>query len=216
MIVQQKLGGTKRVFRPLGAACSPRVRYGIRLRMIAPDPQFGWLEVVCGPMFAGKTSHLLARHAELVATGVAVRVFKPARDTRYSEDSIVTHDGASLSATSVSGADAIRSCEAKAIIIDEAHFFGDALTPVCLELVKAGRWVIVAGVDRDHRGRGFAPFPSLLIEADRVDKLHSKCSVCGGPAVHSQRMVADDSPIVVGGADLYEVRCRRCFKPMGG
>jgi thymidine kinase len=99
------------------------------------------------------------------------------------------------------------------VVIDEAHFFGAALTPVCIELIRRGVRVIVAGVERDHLGRPFEPFPSLLCEADEVVKLSGRCAVCGGPSVHSQRLIASDAHIVVGGAESYQPRCRACFNP---
>jgi thymidine kinase len=102
---------------------------------------------------------------------------------------------------------------AQVVAIDEVHFFGAALTPVCLELIRRGVRVILAGVERDHRGVPFEPFPYLLCEADEVVKLSGKCAVCGGPSVHSQRMIASDAAIVVGGAEAYQARCRECFEP---
>ncbi len=183
------------------------------LRMTEVTPR-GWLEVICGPMFAGKSSHLLERHRTLTQQGLGVHAFKPARDTRYSAQQIMTHDGASLDATAISAAADITASPSPVILIDEAHFFGTTLIAPVMHLVHAGRRVIVAGVDKDHRGDAFEPFPHLLIEADSVTKLHARCHQCGAPAIHSQRMIDDDSPIVVGGADLYEARCRQCFVPM--
>lgn len=165
-------------------------------------------------MFAGKSTRLLARRDELVAAGVAVQAFKPAKDVRYDgARHIVTHDGRRLEAQPIAAAREILAARAPAVIVDEIHFFGDALIAPCMELVGAGRIVIVAGVDRDHRGRPFAPFPALLCEADRVDKLHARCARCGGIACHSQRLVESDEAIVVGGAEAYEPRCRSCFRP---
>lgn len=199
----------------------------------------GRLEVICGPMFAGKTTELVRR---LALTPGAVAV-KPTRDTRYATDELVSHDGLRLPAIAVADAHALAlalerigsrhsgsagtwpgessSCGPEALAtsnavgIDEAHFFGNALTPVCTALVERGVRVVVAGIERDHRGRPFEPFPALLCEADEVIKLTARCAACGRPAIHSQRMVADDSPIVVGGAELYEPRCRACFSPIG-
>lgn len=174
----------------------------------------GRLEVVCGPMFAGKSTRLLARCAELAAQGLEVQAFKPASDDRYDgARHIVTHDGRRLEATPIAGANEILAATAPAVIVDEIHFLGDALVEPCMRLVRGGRIVIVAGVDRDHRGRPFAPFPAMLCEADRVDKLHATCARCEGPACHSQRLVASDERIVVGGAEAYEPRCRTCFRP---
>ncbi len=170
--------------------------------------------MVCGPMFAGKSTLLLDRCARLAAEGLTVQAFKPARDDRYDGSChIVTHDGRRLAATPVANALDILAADAPAVLVDEVHFFGDAIVEPCMRLVRSGRIVIVAGVDRDHRGRPFAPFPILLCEADRVDKLHSTCARCGGEACHSQRLVESDAPIVVGGPEAYEPRCRGCFRP---
>jgi thymidine kinase len=129
----------------------------------------GRLEVVCGPMFAGKSTRLLARCAELAAAGLAVQAFKPARDDRYDgARHIVTHDGRRLEARPVVDAAEVLAADAPAVLVDEVHFFGDAIVEPCLRLVRSGRVVIVAGVDRDHRGRPFAPFPALLCEAEGV------------------------------------------------
>ena len=168
-------------------------------------------------MFAGKSTRLLARCSELLAQGLTVRAFKPVTDVRYDgARHIVTHDGARLDATPISHPDELLACDADAIIVDEIHFFGEALVSPCMTLVSKGRTIVVAGVDRDHRGQPFAPFPTLLCEADRVDKLHARCARCGSPAVHSQRLVNDDARIVVGGAEAYEARCRGCFNPPRG
>lgn len=165
-------------------------------------------------MFAGKSTRLLARCAELAAAGVAVQAFKPASDDRYDgARHIVTHDGRRLEASPIAHASLILQSRGAAVVVDEIHFFGDALVEPCMELLRGGRLVIVAGVDRDHRGRPFAPFPDLLCEADRVDKLHARCARCGGQACHSQRLVESDARIVVGGPEAYEPRCRSCFRP---
>jgi thymidine kinase len=165
-------------------------------------------------MFAGKSTRLLARGAELVAAGVMVQAFKPSSDDRYDgARHIVTHDRRRLEAVPIARAEQVLDTNALAVIIDEIHFFGDELVAPCMRLVHAGRLVIVAGVDRDHRGRPFSPFPALLCEADRVDKLHAVCARCGGLACHTQRLVESGETIVVGGAEAYEPRCRGCFRP---
>ncbi len=176
----------------------------------------GRLEVICGPMFAGKTTELVRRLLEATGRGETVAVIKPARDTRYRVLEIATHTGATFPATPVEDAgDVLDACGAASVLaIDEVHFFGAALVPVCQELIRRGVRVIVAGVERDHLGRPFAPFPELLCEADDVVKLSGTCAVCGGPSVHSQRMVASNAAIVVGGAESYEPRCRACFDPL--
>ncbi len=122
-----------------------------------------------------------------------------------------------MPAVAVASADWIANATGEAMVvgIDEGHFFGADLLPVCLSLVTAGRRLIVAGVERDHRGLPFEPFPGLLCEADEVLKLSGPCAVCGRPAIHSQRMTDQPGRVVVGGAELYQPRCRACFKPGG-
>mgnify|MGYP000673700058 CR=1 FL=1 len=199
----------------------------------------GVLIVVCGPMFAGKTTELLRR----VATWEAVRdngpdghdpgkggpaaqsaiIIKPSWDKRYqrtldAQPEVVTHDGNRRPALAAADATEVRTLLAHAdpmvlIAIDEAHFFGAALVPVVLEMVGMGRCIVVCGVEIDHSGEPFEPFPTLLAQADEVVKLAARCQVCGQPARFSQRMIAHDpsTRIVIGGADLYEARCRACF-----
>lgn len=178
----------------------------------------GRLIAICGPMFSGKSTELIRR---VQAEGADVlpkprRVFlKPARDVRYGAGQVVTHGGIRADAIPVDRASEITDHAATAAIvgIDEAHFFGGELTATCVSLVEGGKVVVVAGLERDHRGAPFEPFPALLCEADEVIKLSCPCTLCGRPAVHSQRMVADPGRIVVGGAESYQPRCRACFKP---
>jgi thymidine kinase len=175
----------------------------------------GRLEVICGPMFAGKTTELVRRLLDAQRRGEPVVAVKPARDIRYRVLEIATHTGETFPATPVGDADGVvpAAQNAAVLAIDEVHFFGQALTQVCRDLIRRGVRVIVAGVERDHLGRPFEPFPGLLCEADEVVKLSGKCAVCGGPSVHSQRMFASDAAIVVGGAESYQPRCRACFNP---
>ncbi len=175
----------------------------------------GRLEVICGPMFAGKTTELVRRLLSAQAAGESVIAVKPARDTRYRVLEIATHTGQTFPAAPVTEAADIPAAAGSAdvLAIDEIHFFGPALTPVVRSLIARGTRIIVAGVERDHRGQPFEPFPAMLCEADEVVKLSGACAVCGGPSVHSQRMIASDAAIVVGGAELYQPRCRTCFQP---
>lgn len=177
--------------------------------MDGKDP--GRLEVICGPMFSGKTAELIRRLSH--APGAVA--IKPAQDTRYHDDALATHDGRRLAAVAVANAGEIARAarDAPTVGIDEAHFFGAGLVAVCDGLVLLGRRVIVAGVELDHRGLPFEPFPTLLCQADEVVKLTAPCAVCGRPAVQSQRMIDDPGRVVVGGAGMYEARCRACFRP---
>ncbi len=180
----------------------------------------GRLGVICGPMFAGKSTELLRRVRATEDRGGAAVVIKPSWDKRYESTApeVVTHDGARRAALAAMDAEEVRRVVASAaqealIAIDEAHFFGAALVPVVLPLLEARRQLIVCGVELDHRGEPFEPFPTLLAKADEVIKLASRCERCGEPARHSQRMNESGDRIVVGGADLYEARCRDCFVP---
>lgn len=173
------------------------------------------LEVICGPMFAGKSTELIRRLREASASGACVAAFKPSQDTRYAEEKIVSHARESWKAIPVRSAEEIpqRAAGCDVVGIDEAHFFGAALAGVSGALLAAGTRVIVAGLERDHHGGPFEPFPALLCDADEVLKLSGPCARCGRPAIHSQRMVPTPGRIVVGGAGMYEPRCRACFEP---
>lgn len=174
----------------------------------------GRLEVICGPMFAGKTTELLRRIRAAEAGGSPVLLIKPRWDDRYAAAEVVSHNGDRHAAAAVTSAAEITTLPtAPVIAIDEAHFFGSSLTPICIDLIARGHRLIIAGVERDHRGHPFEPFPALLCEADEVLKMSGSCALCGGPSLHSQRLTNDPSRIVVGGADLYQARCRSCFEP---
>jgi thymidine kinase len=187
-------------------------------------------------MFAGKTSELIRRVNAWEAGGGRAIVIKPAWDARYAGEApeLVTHDGIrrlAIAAASVAEARSVvraalnavdtpmamvRSSESGAallVVVDEAHFFGAELASAALLWLDAGMGVLVGGVELDHRGEPFEPFPALLAHADEVVKLASRCAECGGPARHSQRMSASGERIVVGGSELYEARCRECFEP---
>lgn len=180
----------------------------------------GTLHVITGPMFAGKTASLIRVLAEHRAAGRTVDVFTHAIDTRRRAGEISTHDGDSLEAHAVPTADdllgAVRSTEI--IAVDEAQFFGQPLTPVVARLLRAGQSVILAGLCVTYDGQPFDPIPALMALADRVDKLVARCDICGAPAPYHQP-VKDSKPgdpltirpEQVGGASLYEARCRRHF-----
>jgi len=175
----------------------------------------GWIEVVCGSMFSGKTEELIRRLRRARIAQQRVASFKPALDNRYSETEVVSHDENAISSTAVDTADQILLLESDADVIgiDEAQFFGPELVTVCEELARSGRRVIVAGLDQDFRGRPFEPIPQLMAVAEYVTKLHAICMRCGAPANHSQRLSASDERVLVGAKEAYEPRCRRCFTP---
>jgi thymidine kinase len=166
-------------------------------------------------MFAGKTTLLIERVESLRRSGQSLRVLRPARDTRSMPGSIQTHGGAHASAIEVERGDEIVAAagNAEIIIIDEIHFFGDHALEPCRDLLRAGRMVIVAGVEIDHFGKPFDPFPQLLQIADSVRRLQGVCARCGAPSTHTQRLIPASNRIVAGGEESYEPRCATCFVP---
>ncbi len=182
---------------------------------IVREQGIGWIEVICGPMYSGKTEELIRRLRRAQIARQKVAIFKPKIDTRYSNDHIVSHSEQQLPSVSVSTVDEIRECakEADVIGIDEAQFFGMDLVPFCQELADSGKRVIVAGLDLDYRGEPFEPIPQLLAVAEYITKTLAICMVCGNPASRTQRLTDDNARVVVGGQDIYEARCRRHFEP---
>jgi len=175
----------------------------------------GWIEVICGSMFSGKTEELIRRLRRARIAQQRIQAFKPAIDVRYSEGETVSHDETALSTTPVHAAAQILllADSADVVGIDEAQFFDAELVHVCRELATSGTRVIIAGLDQDYRGEPFEPIPQLMAVAEYVSKLHAICMVCGSPANHSQRLVADGDRVLVGAQEAYEPRCRRCFEP---
>lgn len=175
----------------------------------------GWIEVVCGSMFSGKTEELIRRLNRARIARQKVEIFKPAIDARFSEDEVVSHDSNAIQSSPVDSAHQIilMAGGAQVIGIDEAQFFGPELVEVCRQLAESGKRVIVAGLDQDYLGQPFDPIPQLMAIAEYVTKLHAICVVCGSPANHSQRIVENSGRVVVGAGESYEPRCRRCFRP---
>ena len=175
----------------------------------------GWIEVICGSMFSGKTEELIRRLRRAQIAGQTVESFKPALDTRYRPEAVVSHNQTTLASTSVQTAAQIARLAdgLKVVGIDEAQFFDGALVDVCQELAGRGTRVVVAGLDQDFRGAPFEPVPQLMAVAEHVTKLHAICVKCGAPANHSQRLVAGTKRILRGADEAYEPRCRRCFEP---
>lgn len=173
----------------------------------------GWIEVVCGSMFSGKTEELIRRLKRAKIAKQKVEIFKPAVDTRYDDDDVVSHDSNSVSSTPVQNATQILfyAEEFEVVGIDEAQFFGSELVAVCNELAAKGKRVIVAGLDMDYLGKSFGPIPNLMAAAEYVTKVHAICMRCGSLANHSHRIIKNDKLVVLGETDAYEPLCRSCF-----
>lgn len=173
----------------------------------------GWIEIVCGSMFSGKTEELLRRLTRARIAKQKVEVFKPAVDVRYDEEDVVSHDARKSTSIPVENASQILfyAEEFEVVGIDEAQFFGNELVSVCNELANRGKRVIVAGLDMDYQGKPFGPIPQLLATAEYVTKVHAICMKCGNLANYSHRTVKDDKLVVLGETDAYEPLCRKCF-----
>jgi thymidine kinase len=172
----------------------------------------GWIEVIAGCMFSGKTEELIRRLRRAEIAKQKVVIFKPKIDNRYSEYEIVSHSEQSMKAIIVNSAREIAELarDAEVVGIDEGQFFDDDLVDVCNELADAGKRVIVAGLDQDYKGEPFEPIPKLLAVAEYITKTLAICVVCGNPADRTQRKVASGDRVLVGATDLYEARCRKC------
>ena len=176
----------------------------------------GWIEVVCGPMFSGKSEELIRRLRRAMIARKRVQVFKPVIDTRYSEAEIVSHGDLRMKSEVVSGGAEILEridWRSEVVGVDEANFMGPELVDVAQRLADSGKQVIVAGLDTDYLGRPFPPIPDLLALAETITKTLAICVRCGNPAKHTQRLRGSEDLIVVGAAGMYEARCRRCFEP---
>ena len=175
----------------------------------------GWIEVICGSMFSGKTEELIRRLRRAAIARQKVEIFKPKIDNRYSDTEIVSHDAQKIKSRTIQKAEEILeyALEAQVVGIDEAQFFGDSLVNICQKLANMGKRVIVAGLDQDYRGWPFEPIPQLLAIAEFITKTHAICVICGNPANHTYRTSTDKGTVVVGAADKYEARCRNCFVP---
>ena len=184
----------------------------------------GWLEVICGSMFSGKSEELIRRVKRARIARQNVQVFKASLDDRYSHEEVCSHDGGSVEAVPVGDPWEIMEHikpETQVVGIDEVQFFSDEIIDIVKELADGGKRVIVAGLDQDFRGEPFGPVPALLAIADVIDKLHAICMVCGRPAGRSQRLINgkeaayDDDLIIVGAEQVYEARCRTCHNVPG-
>jgi thymidine kinase len=176
----------------------------------------GWIEVVCGPMFSGKSEELIRRLRRAEIARQRVQIFKPAIDERYSDDHIVSHSDLRIRSLAVRDAADLESrldLRTEVIGIDEAQFLGMSIVDAVVRLADMGKRIVIAGLDTDYLGRPFHPMPELLAVADEITKTLAICMQCGNPAKHTQRLVANEDLIVVGAAGMYEARCRRCFEP---
>jgi thymidine kinase len=173
----------------------------------------GWIEVICGSMFSGKTEELIRRLKRAQYAKQKVEIFKPAIDVRYDEEKVVSHDSNEVSSTPVPASANILllANDVDVIGIDEAQFFDDELPAVCGALANRGIRVIVAGLDMDYLGNPFGPIPNLMATAEFVSKVHAICVTCGDLAIHSNRIVASKDLVHLGEQDEYEALCRACF-----
>jgi len=173
----------------------------------------GWIEVICGCMYSGKTEELIRRLRRAQLARQKVMIFKHALDTRYDHDKIVSHNEQSLASIAVKHASEISdlAADAQVVGIDEAQFFTGELVSVAENLANDGKRVIIAGLDQDFRGEPFQPIPQLLAAAEYITKTLAICMVCGNPADRTQRITRHPERVVVGGREIYEARCRRCY-----
>ena len=177
----------------------------------------GWIEVICGSMFSGKTEELIRRLKRAKIANLKVEIFKPAFDIRYDEIKIVSHDENAIHSTPVDNSQKIllMGHDVDVIGIDEAQFFDDEIPNVCDELARRGVRVIAAGLDMDFTGKPFGQMPFLMAKADFVTKLHAICVKCGNIANYSYRIIPSDEQIMLGAKNAYEPRCRKCFNLNG-
>jgi len=173
----------------------------------------GWIEVICGSMFSGKTEELIRRLKRVKIANLKVEIFKPAIDVRYDEVKIVSHDTNAIPSTPIDNSQKILllANDVEVVGIDEAQFFDEQLPAVCDELAYRGIRVIVAGLDMDYLGNPFGPMPYILAKADYITKLHAICMRCGNMANYSYRKIPNEDQVMLGAKDVYEPRCRICY-----
>lgn len=179
----------------------------------------GWLEVICGPMFSGKSEELIRRVTRAAIARIPVQVFKPALDDRYSSSEVVSHSSLSVAARPVDTAKELLLAvedRTEVVGVDEGQFFDEELVDAVERLASAGKQVIVAGLDLDYLRRPFEPIPTLCGRAEYVTKALAVCHRCGGPALYTQRILRSDDLVVLGATGAYEARCRACYSPDEG
>jgi thymidine kinase len=187
--------------------------------VVRRQPHQGWIEVITGSMFSGKSEELIRRIRRAQIARQKVQVFKPRVDTRYAPDHIVSHSDIRIPSANVTSARALLESveqDTEVVGIDEGQFFDLELPMVCNTLADSGRRVIVAGLDQDYLGKPFEPMPQLLAIAEYITKTLAICMVCGNPANHTQRLVASSDRVLLGAQGTYEARCRHCFDPRLG
>jgi thymidine kinase len=174
----------------------------------------GWIEVICGSMFSGKTEELIRRLKRARIARLKVEIFKPAIDNRYDEEKVVSHDAREIMSTPVPSSSNIvlLANDVDVIGIDEAQFFDMGLPGVCNQLADSGIRIIVAGLDMDFTGKPFGPMPTLLSMAEYITKVHAICVKCGALAQYSHRTIKDEKLVVLGETDIYEPLCRQCYR----
>ncbi len=184
--------------------------------VVRHHPNQGWIEVIVGSMFSGKSEELIRRLRRAQIARQKVQVFKPGVDTRYSNDHVVSHSEMRLPSENVrTSAELLQRVreDTEVVGVDEGQFFDPELPMVCNTLADMGKRVIVAGLDQDYLGKPFEPMPQLLAIAEYITKTLAICMVCGNPANHTQRLVANSDRVLLGAQGTYEARCRRCFDP---
>jgi thymidine kinase len=177
----------------------------------------GWIEVIVGSMFSGKSEELIRRLRRAQIARLKVQIFKPVIDTRYGDDHIVSHSEMRIGSSAVQSSRALLdqvAADTEVVGIDEGQFFDADLPTVCDTLADQGKRVIVAGLDQDYLGQPFDPMPQLLAIAEYITKTLAICMVCGNPANHTQRLVVSEDRVLLGAQGTYEARCRRCFDPL--
>jgi thymidine kinase len=184
---------------------------------VVRTPPVGWIEVIVGSMFSGKSEELIRRLRRAQIARQRVQIFKPAVDGRFADDHIVSHSALRIPSESArTSADLLSLVrkDTEVVGIDEGQFFDAELPTVCAALADRGVRVIVAGLDQDYLGKPFEPMPQLLAIAEFITKTRAICVVCGNPANHTQRLVTSNDRVLLGAQGTYEARCRRCFDPM--
>jgi thymidine kinase len=176
----------------------------------------GWIEVICGSMFSGKTEELIRRLNRAIIANQKMLLFKPMIDNRYHEENVVSHKGSSLTAVAVENSTAILTMvtDEMVVAIDEAQFFDEGLVEVCSQLARQGVRVVIAGLDMDYMGVPFGPMPKLLCIAEYVTKVHAICLSCGNLAQFSHRTANESGQVLVGAVEKYQPLCRACFNKL--